>query len=249
MPYPYPYDEDVYDTTSDVKELQQKIENNFDALVHNFIGPGPPLGIGVPATGMFWAEHGNGPSFLRVLHPAGVDWITFLDFDTGEVIIAEQQITSNNISNLARKGSIVEGEAIAPVSCSIKAHPVIVSMPTESEQGAEHSFQASGEGGYETLLNYKVYIPQGISTLFMRVRVKDDSGGATVLAKFSVNGNDSSTTNAITTSNYQWTDANQSFADVTSEAGWVDLAIKATSGAPIYTGLMQGLAFRSDDVV
>jgi len=240
------YNSNVYNTLDDVKILQQRIQDNFAELLKKFASSSPPVGSGVPSGLQWWANTSDDKLYIR--NKNDNEWLPLMNILEGGVFIKAGQVGTAEISDTARKGTIVQGEDISPSTCSIKAHPVITSFPTDTEQSSPKTF-----GNYptwETLVRAKVYIPFGISTLHMVVRLKPASlTPPGVKAKFLFDSISSTETNYIVgTTSYQWTMDEEAILDVSGISGWGDLEIQGL-GSLNLAGSMAGYSFRSDDAI
>lgn len=157
----YFYNPEVFDTTTDVKTLQDRIEKNFDALVKNFAGPSKP---NEEYNGELW--YNTGANELQINRNG--TWIPVFNVATGSPSIAPNSITSDMISNSARKGSIVSGENISPASCTLRATSFIASMPSRPYTETQSYFTV----GSGIIFGNFIYVPEGTSRLYAFIQAK-----------------------------------------------------------------------------
>ena len=99
------YYPDCFDPAHVVQEDMQKIETNFEALRTVFSSSSGPAST-VPY--QFWADSTS--HIIKIRDAANASWYNLFDAQNNET----------QISDTVRKGSIVEGEDIAPASCTLQ---------------------------------------------------------------------------------------------------------------------------------
>jgi len=241
------YNENTYDaSTTNVQTLQSRIENNFAALLSKFSGPSAPSGSGFPIGGCWWLDTVNRKLFLR--HDQNTSWLELFDFVTSQVPIANGQIQSSNINDSARKGSIVQDQAISPTSCSIRATqiPVISILPSSTVTSNE-IVKSTLTSSWTTFDQTKIYISDPVIELYMLGRIKVFNSIHTVSCRFIVGGVVSTASEEVTgTTSYTWTSV-ESGANLSSlvSGNWYDLEIQLNrvGGTNAQAG-MQGFNFR-----
>lgn len=87
----------------------QNMENNFAALKSNFSGTAAPSN---PVEGMWWADSDD--NILKIY--TGSAWQNVFNWATMEFYAGAGFITAAQISDAARKASLVSGESISPTT-------------------------------------------------------------------------------------------------------------------------------------
>lgn len=129
------YEPNVYDPTHNVEDDMTNIETNFEALRTVFSSSSGPL---QPVPYQLWADSLN--HIIKVRDNTNNTWLNLFDVANNEVII----------SDTVRKGSIVEGEDIAPASCTLScgggaALGNMINFPIDYEGGATFLLSTSGK--------------------------------------------------------------------------------------------------------
>lgn len=164
MVYQYDYKEDVYNTADDVNILQQRIEDNFKALVRNFKGSDEPP-PGETFEGQLWYNTGQGTIEIR----KSSNWVPIFDVASGSSIIADGSVTSSKISSSARKGTIVQDQSISPAVCTLKAKRQVSGAPQMDNLDREKTVTS---GSWTSVADSLTYFPSGASTLYMYIRAR-----------------------------------------------------------------------------
>lgn len=241
------YNENTYDpATTNVQTLQARIEDNFAALLSKFSGPSSPSGAGFPVGGCWWLDTAVRKLYLR--HDQNTSWLEMFDFVTGQIPLGTGQVQSANIDDLARKSSIVQGEAISPVSCSIRATqiPVLSVFPSATNKSNEVTV-SSVTSAWITAIQTKVYVSDPMIEVYMLGRLKVFNSIHTVKCRFILGSVTSTESNAITgTTSYLWTSV-EAGADISSltSGNWYDfeLQLQRVGGTTAQSGI-QGYNFR-----
>lgn len=241
------YNENTYDAdTTNVQTLQARIENNFAVLLSKFSGPSAPSGAGFPVGGCWWLDTSARKLYLR--HDQNTSWMELFDFVNGQVPLGSGQVQSANINNSARKGSIVQGEAIAPVSCSIRATqiPVLPVFPSATDKSNALTV-SSLTTAWITVAQTKVYYSDPMTGLYMLGRLKVFNSIHTVKCRFVVGSVTSTESDEITgTTSYVWTSV-EAGADISTltSGNWYDLELQVQrTGGTTAQSSMQGYNFR-----
>ena len=111
------------------------------------------------------------------------------------------------------------------------------SLPYDTIEGTIH--ETTGDG-WVTKVSARVYVPLSAGTLYLTVRIYRDTDGSDCYARFTIDGNASSTFN-ITATSYAWSD--EMSYDCSALSGWVivTIDIDAQAGRTVH---MQGYSFR-----
>lgn len=241
------YNENTYDAdTTAVQTLQARIENNFAALLSKFSGAAAPSGAGFPVGGSWWLDTAVRKLYLR--HDQNTSWLEIYDFVTSQIPLVAGQVDSTHINSLARKASIVQDEAIAPLSCSIRATqiPVLSVFPSATDTSNE-LIRSASTGIWYTQTQTKVYVSTPMIGLYMLGRLKVFNSIYTAKCRFIIGGITSTESNEITgTTFYTWT-STEAGADISSlvSGSWYDLEIQVqrVGGITDQVGI-QGYNFR-----
>lgn len=232
----------VFDPNEIVQDtMEQLIEDSLDALRTNFSGGSAPS-TPTPAPSQFFSNTTSNRLQIRAQDDSG--WEDIYDFANQEVVLGTGQVDAVNISDTARKPSLIASEAIAPSTCTIQAKfktCSTIAVPAEFYPLFTTPTATSGVGvltgaGITTLLTTKIYVPADAGTLygiFYQV---------TCNAEFAIGSNPSSTTGIIT--GPAWGPVINLDTSAIS-AGWYDFYVKATTsaGSSPYGGI-GGAAFR-----
>ena len=241
------YNQNTYDAnTTAVQTLQARIESNFAVLLSKFSGGSAPSGAGFPVGGSWWLDTSARKLYIR--HDQNTSWIELFDFATEQVPLATGQVQSTTINSSARKGTIVQDEAIAPASCAIRATqiPVFSVLPSAVETSDE-LIRSASTGTWYTQTQTKVYFSDPMIGLYMIGRLKVFSAVHQVKCRFIIGGIVSSESDAITgTTSYTWTSV-EAEADISSlsSGNWYDLEIQIQRvGGTTAQASIQGYNFR-----
>jgi len=164
----------IFDPNEVVQDtMEQLIEENTLTLRSNFEGSSPPTFVG----SQFFSDTNDNK--LKIYQQTGgtpVDWLDLYNFATDELEIRDGQIKTEQISYLARKGSIVTTQNIAPASCTLQAkfkEVSLISVPCNFYPLYNSPGSTSGAGvlenegpAFTTVINSKIYVPDGAGTLY-----------------------------------------------------------------------------------
>lgn len=216
----------VFNPDDTVQSTMNDVFNNFSALRSKFSGTSAP---GSPVDYQWWADTTS--NILKFY--AGGSWRDVYDFTAHELIIKDDQIISAMISSSARKGTIVQGEDIAPATCSIKAATAAQSMPWAPKGTAP--LGSSTSTSFETIHSGRIYV-QSAATLYMMVMLHKSLTGGSVESQW-VLGTVTSSTVTVTSQTPAWASIDASASTASLSTGWHDVFIKIrmVSGAdPVY---------------
>lgn len=230
----------VFDPNEIVQDtMEQLIEDSLDALRTNWEGgTSPPT----PKTSQFFSNSTSNRLQIRAQDDSG--WEDVYDFTNQEVVLGTGQVETVHISDTARKGSLVQDEAISPATCAIQAKFSTISLfgvPSEFYPLFTTPTSTSGVGVLTStsstdLLTSKIYVPEDVGTLYMMCYQ------VTCNVNFVVSALASGPTGDVT--GPAWGPVVNRDLSVLS-AGWYDIKVQATSsvGSSPFGGI-GGVSFR-----
>lgn len=242
-----PYNEDVYNLVDPVRTLQQRIECNYKFLRENFYSEAG--GPASPHIGEVWADAGSG--YLRVYNENS-EWKSIIDLKDveGKIALKTGQVVASDIDDDAVKPSLVSGASISPASCTLRAKPLLLSIPTRSDSDPRYGITTLAPYVPEAFATYKVWVPDGLSKLYMRCEgAVDTLAAATMTVYFQLQGFNSTSHDFNNPVNlgYEWIDeADELELDISVVSGWSDLIIYGSFPQSGKGGRIRGLSFRSD---
>ena len=182
-----------WDKDSDVQTtMQTLIESSLDALRTKFSGAFEPT---TTEAFQWWADVTT--SILKLRNATNTGWISIYNFSTQTVLIADNQITTAKILNLAvtnakidtdavtaakiqaqaieatkindtaRKPSLITGEDILPTSCSLRGGQVALGSMPWQIPQAAGAGNIGARLAWAILYNFKVYCHAPAQTFVM----------------------------------------------------------------------------------
>lgn len=208
--------------------MDEIITGNDESLRTKFSGPTQPAS---PEAFQWWVSTTENLLYLRDAN--NTSWLPIYDFATEKILLQDGQVDSGDISDDARKGTIVENEDIAPNSCTIKTPPSFgqslpfrfnESLPVVEVQNTQWS----------NVLESRIYLQSGSGVLHLAVNLLQGK------SRFIV-GAVTSTESGTAGTSYSWMYGAQ--ADLSSLSGWQDITFQLYPNV-LQTARMTGLSMR-----
>lgn len=211
------------------------IEKSLDALRTKMSKSSPPASKEF----QWWADTDTG--ILKMRSEGGASWQEVYDFTKSQIILRDQQITSDKINNLARKPLLVDQQIINPSQCLLRYKFKAVSIfgtPNELFSTVTNLGKIPRGNRWETLLTSKIYIPSDAGKLYIRAKQE------TCNMQFIVGSSTSSPTGDVT--GPAW--GTSAILDLSSKSGWEDIVVQGYStiafSDPDGYGGIQGISSR-----
>jgi hypothetical protein len=214
--------------TDEVQITMGEIFGNTEALRSKFSGPTQP---GSPEAFQWWSSTTDDILYLR--DAINSSWLPIYDFAAEKILLQDGQVESNDIADDARKGTIVEGEDIAPNSCTIKTPPSFgQSLPFRFDESLP--FVEAQSTLWKNVLTSKIYLQGGSGVLHMAANIQQGK------SRFIV-GSVTSTESGSSGSSYSWLYG--AHADLSPLNGWQDITFQLFPNT-LQTARLTGLSMR-----